>query len=228
MTQNQTDSHFFEGQLGHLIAVIVLVAAAYWATGLTGFADGQVFGLSTTAWFIIAVADTIIHQVYVWLCWRSELYGKGMTRTFGGNAFTLYAIGFVILFGARGVFAFIIGYANRGTLPIDPTIGYVLAGIIFLPAFYLFYSVKTYFSFRRAFGIDHFEPEATAKLPFVRKGIFKWTPNAMYVFGFFLLWVPPFLFQSVAALVFAVFSHIYIWVHYFCTEKPDMRRIYGK
>jgi len=32
---------------------------------------------------------------------------------------------------------------------------------------------------------------------------------------------------ATAALVLAAFCHAYIWVHYFCTEKPDMKRIYG-
>jgi len=27
--------------------------------------------------------------------------------------------------------------------------------------------------------------------------------------------------------VVAAFSHIYIWVHFYVTERPDMRRIYG-
>ena len=42
-----------------------------------------------------------------------------------------------------------------------------------------------------------------------------------------MLWVPAFLFQSMAAMVIAAFSHAYIWVHYYATEKPDMKRIYG-
>jgi protein-S-isoprenylcysteine O-methyltransferase Ste14 len=63
--------------------------------------------------------------------------------------------------------------------------------------------------------------------PLVREGIFAWAPNAMYIFGFLLLWIPPFLFQSVTALVVAAFGHAYIWVHYFFTEKPDMQLIYG-
>ena len=45
----------------------------------------------------------------------------------------------------------------------------------------------------------------------------------MYVLGFFMLWVPAFLFQSTAAMVIAAFSHAYIWVHYYATEKPDMK-----
>jgi hypothetical protein len=101
-----------------------------------------------------------------------------------------------------------------------------LALILAAPTFYLFYSVKRYFGFRRAFGIDHFD-EAYRSLPMVRKGIFRFTPNGMYAFGFFLLWIPGLWFGSRAALCVAAFNHLYIWVHYYCTERPDMRRIYG-
>jgi len=30
-----------------------------------------------------------------------------------------------------------------------------------------------------------------------------------------------------AALAVALFNHLYIWVHYYATELPDMARIYG-
>ena len=32
---------------------------------------------------------------------------------------------------------------------------------------------------------------------------------------------------SSLALVAAAFNHLYIWVHYWSTERPDMARIYG-
>jgi len=126
----------------------------------------------------------------------------------------------------RPVLAFALGWSNRNSLPIEPWIGYLAAVILLVPAIYLVYSVKRYFSFERAFGIDHFDT-SYRNMPLIRKGIFTWTPNAMYVFGFLILWVPALLFQSVAALIVAAFSHLYIWVHYYCTELPDMRRIYG-
>jgi hypothetical protein len=50
----------------------------------------------------------------------------------------------------------------------------------------------------------------------------------MYIFGFFILWVPGLWFASVAALSVALFNHLYIWVHYFSTELPDIRRIYAE
>ena len=47
----------------------------------------------------------------------------------------------------------------------------------------------------------------------------------MYVFGFLLLWIPALAGRSYAALATALFSHAYIWVHWYCTEKPDLRRM---
>jgi hypothetical protein len=85
--------------------------------------------------------------------------------------------------------------------------------------------VGKYFGLKRALGIDHFDP-AYRKIPFIRQGIFKYTSNGMYKFAFLLLWAVGLLFLSEAALLVAAFSHLYIWVHYYCTELPDIRRIY--
>jgi hypothetical protein len=35
------------------------------------------------------------------------------------------------------------------------------------------------------------------------------------------------LLLSQAALLAALFNHLYIWVHYYSTELPDIRHIYG-
>ncbi len=224
-TQKQR-SLFFEGQLLHLICLLGLLAGLYLASQLPGIHIGSFIGLSTSTWVILAVADAIAHQAYVWLCWRLQLSGQRLTSLLGEQAFRLYQVGFSILMILRPVLAFALAWSNRGSLPIDPWVGYIIGMALLLPSIYLMYCVGRYFSFDRAFGIDHFDV-SYRNLPLVRKGIFRWTPNAMYVFGFFMLWAPAFLFQSVAALIVAAFSHLYIWVHYYCTEKPDMRRIYG-
>lgn len=227
MPEPSTDrALLFEGQGLHLICLLALLVAYGLATQLPGFDSGSFLGLSTATWAALAVADAIIHQVYVWLCWRLELHGQRLTRSLGDRAFPLYQVGFAILIILRPVLAFALGWSNRGSLPIDPWLGIVIALILCVPSVYLVYSIKRYFGFDRAFGIDHFDP-AYRDAPLVRDGIFAWSPNAMYVFGFFMLWVPAFLFQSTAALVVAAFSHAYIWVHYYATERPDMRRIYG-
>jgi hypothetical protein len=121
---------------------------------------------------------------------------------------------------------FALAYANRGSVADEPLLLKIAAIVALVPALYLFYSVKRYFTFRRAFGIDHFDPSMRS-VPFVRGGIFRFTANGMYVFGFFLLWVPGLWWASAAALFVALFNHLYIWVHYFATELPDIRRIYN-
>ena len=89
---------------------------------------------------------------------------------------------------------------------MNKTLSIIIAVVLLLPALYLFYSVRTYFGFKRAYGIDHFDA-SYRNMPFVKQGIFRFTSNAMYTFGFFLLWVPGFLFLSQAALLAALFNH---------------------
>ena len=215
----------FEGQFFHLGALLVLLMSVFALSDLPGFSRGEFLGLSTLVWAVLAITDSILHQLYVWFCWRMELHGKNLSRWFGDKAFVFYAILFTILLVARPILAFSLGWANRGTLNIDPLIGYGVSVLLFAPVAFLGYSIVHYFSFRRAFGIDHFD-SAYRQAPLIRQGIFRWSPNAMYVFGFFALWIPAFLFQSLTALIIAAFCHAYIWVHYYATEKPDMSRIY--
>jgi hypothetical protein len=218
---------YFEGQFLHVAALAVLLAGLYTLKVLPGLQAGEFIGLSTFAWMALAVVNAIVHQVFVWFCWRVELHGKALTRWFGGRAFVLYSTLFAIMIVVRPILAFLVGWSNRGTLNIEPWVGYGLSLVLFLLTIFLVYSIVNFFSFSRALGIDHFDP-AFRQAPLIRQGIFRWSPNAMYVFGFVALWIPAFLFQSIAALVIAAFSHLYIWVHYFATEKPDMIRIYGK
>ena len=168
----------------------------------------------------------VIHQCYVLVCWRSELHYQGLSKLFGANGFKIYKTGFAILGLSRPVLIVLLAISGRMTLDIAPIFSYVLSAIFLIPAIYLFYSVKKYFGFDRALGMDHFYPEEYRLKPFVDQGIFKYTRNGMYTFGFFLAWVPGFLLQSKAALSVALFSHLYIWVHYYFTERPDMKIIY--
>ena len=192
------------------------------------FLMGEWQGRSTLLWFGLALIIPILHQLYVLVCWRWELYRKGLTRALGGNAFVIYKVGFVVLFASRLLAIAAVALANINSLALQKSSAYLLAVLFFIPALYLFYSVKKYFSYDRAFGIDHFEPEKYRNAHFVREGIFRLSSNAMYVFGFLILWVPGFLFMSKAALLAAIFNHLYIWVHYFFTELPDIRVIYTK
>ena len=88
------------------------------------------------------------------------------------------------------------------------------------------YSVKRYFGLPRAAGADHFDAKYR-NLPLVKKGIFRFTDNGMYLYAFLLFWAIAIGFDSIVALIVTAFSHVYIWVHFYATEKPDMEYLYG-
>ena len=217
----------FKHQQWHILILggLLFTLCSYLETDTTVL-NGDLWGISTLTWATFAILAPIIHQCYVLVCWRSELHYQGLSRLFGKNGFKFYKTGFSILAFSRPVLIVLLAISSSMTLSINPTFSYVLSGLFLIPAVYLFYSVKKYFGFDRAFGIDHFYPEEYRLKPFVDQGIFKYTRNGMYTFGFFLVWVPGFLLQSRAALLLALFSHLYIWVHYYFTELPDIKIIY--
>jgi len=49
----------------------------------------------------------------------------------------------------------------------------------------------------------------------------------MYSFAFLGLWSIALLLRSQAALSLALFQHAYVWVHFYCTEAPDLDLIYA-
>lgn len=189
--------------------------------------NGQLFGISTSTWFIAAIVPPIIHQLYVLFVWRLELHYKWISKTFGSKGFKLYKGGFIILILARPITLIFLAISNGHTLHLNSFLSYLIAIALFVPTVYLIYSIKKYFGLDKVVGVDHFEPERARNEPFVKKGIFKYSSNAMYKYGFFLMWIPGFLFFSKAALLIALYSHLFIWAHYYCTEKPDIEVIYG-
>ena len=218
----------FKSQHWHLLLLLLLLTGIYFYVGYdSSVLQGQLWGISTRAWLIIAILSPILHHLYVLICWRLELYYNSLTKAFGENGFQYYKIGFAILFASRLVTIILLAIANAETLNMNYVLACLITAIISVPAIYLFYSVRKYFGFDRAFGIDHFQPEIYKTRPFVRQGIFKYTSNGMYIFGFLVLWVPGLLLLSKAAIVLALFNHLYIWVHYFFTELPDIKVIYG-
>ena len=218
----------FRYQVWHLVSIIILIAfVQMFITYNYDVMNGALWGISTRIWFWIAIAIPILHQAYVWLIWRLELYQNTFTSRFGvARSFKIYAIGFSVLFISRLISIIILALSNRNSLIINPYFAYLLAAIITPIVIYLFYSVKKYFTIERAYGIDHFAKNYNE--PYVKEGIFRFTDNGMYVFGLMILYLPGLLLFSKAALVVALFNHMYIWVHFYCTERPDMEVIYGK
>ena len=217
--------NIFDKQIYHYIALILLVFGVY-ALADDSALLGQLWGVSTCTWLWLSVAVPILHQVYVWFAWRGQLKYSLISRIFGESGFKVYTITFTVLFVSRLIFIILLSLSNKNSIALSSGFSYALSTVFTLLSGYLFYSVRTYFGFKRAFGIDHFD-DSYRHLPFVREGIFKYTSNAMYTFGFLILWVPGLVFYSKAALLAAGFNHIYIWVHYYTTELPDIRYIYG-
>ena len=83
-----------------------------------------------------------------------------------------------------------------------------------------------YLGFLRAAGSDHFDPKYR-DMPFEKRGIFKWTPNAMYIFGIGIPFALATATGSQSMFIVAIYTYISIWLHYFCTEKEDFKIIYG-
>ena len=217
----------FEKQPQHIVLLTLLLATVAWASQGEGVRTGSYLGVSTTTWFWWSIAFPIIHQVWVVICWRLELHSQILSCSLGPWGFRLYAAGFALLSAGRIYTVIAVSIANQGTVHLNQGLLNFLALLIAVPTIYLFYSVARYFGFQRALGADHFDASFREK-PFVRKGIFRFTRNGMYTFGFGVIWLPGLVWASQAGLLSAAFSHLYIWVHYFCTEQPDMRRIYGQ
>ena len=216
----------FERQGRHLLLLVVLVGAIGALAQYVDAWDGQYRGASTQTWFWLAIGSAVVHQGWVWLCWRLELHTQWLSGTFGPAGFRLYAAGFALAALARIVLLVAVATSNQHTLPVSETVLDVIATVLLVPIAYLFYSVARYFTFPRALDIDHLDPSYRTK-PLERRGIFRFTRNGMYTFGLLLVWLPGLYAASKAALLAALFHHTYIWVHYACTELPDMRRIYG-
>ncbi len=217
----------FEYQIWHLFSLILLIfAIKLYVFSSPDILDGSIWDISTRTWFWFAIAIPIIHQIYVWLVWRIELYLKVFSKKLGvKRAFNIYATGFSFLFISRLITIIFLAISSKNTLQSNPVIAYVFAASITPFVIFLFYSVKKYFTIERAYGIDHFDKNYNE--PYVKNGIFKYTDNGMYVFGLMILYLPGLLLLSEGALLVALFNHVYIWVHYYFTERPDMVVIYG-
>ena len=213
--------YFFKHQIWHIGGLIVLY---YVALQMVDFeTDSNVFlGISSKNWFLFSMLTPLLHQGYVWLCWRSELCWKTISRTIGFKAYVLIFFIIAIL----RLFSVGLCFADYGTWFTPGWIAWSISVLIFIPFIYTIYSIKKYFGFLRATGIDHFDPNYK-NIPFEKRGIFKWSSNAMYTFAIPVFFGFAFSSGSKAMFIFAAYSFIGTWLHYFCTEKEDFKVIYG-
>ena len=212
---SESPPDIWKGQLLHFVCLACLLVFVY----ATWRHQGEPFPVA----FWIAIACPIVHQVFVWLAWRFELQSGVTTRIMG---FRGYVICFFLLFGSRFVSLLVLSWLDRESLGLDTLPRTAITALLVVPGMYAAYSVKVYFGMARAAGADHFDSEFRTR-PLVREGIFRFTDNAMYAVAFLLFWAVAVAFNSTAALTVAGFSHVYIWVHYYSTERPDMVFLYA-
>ena len=63
---------FFKHQIWHIGGTIVLFFIGAQVVDLDNNTN-TFLGISALSWFMIAMVIPLVHQVYTWLCWRSEL-----------------------------------------------------------------------------------------------------------------------------------------------------------
>jgi hypothetical protein len=219
-----TASYFFHRQAVHLFFLVVLVPIAV-ALAAPALGDGAWLGVHDTTWFALCIAQAVLHQTYIWIAWRAQLGWRLFTRTFGRADFAAYNALFVPFILGRPLLLAAAAAANAGTLAMPRPLALGLALVLTAATLHTGWSVARYFGFARASGGDHFRREYR-DMPLVLQGVFASTPNAMYTFGFLGLWAIALFWRSHAALVAALFEHAYIWVHYVCTEAPDMELLH--
>lgn len=216
----------FKYQSFHLFAYLLCAAVLYlYFKGVSS--PRSIVGLNVRQWVLVSWMFAGLFHLWILLSWRLELFYQKMSQWFGKAAFTVHRVGFVALAGGALLPLIAVSSLTSNTAGIDSKIRLVLIVVSTIPILWALYSVAFYFSINRAFGADHFFKEYRSK-NLERRGIFKYIANSMYTVVLLLLYHPGLFFNSQAGLLLALLHHGFVWVHYFCTEKPDMKEIYSK
>ncbi|MFW6265073.1 MAG: methyltransferase [Bacillota bacterium] len=216
--------YFFHRQFWHLTALLILIPIT-WSFAAPVMGGKSWLGIMDITWFWLAVGLSILHQVMVWIVFRLQLGWAALSKVFGHVDLFVWGLLFIPLLVISPVLIVGLSYSTQNSLVLSRPIAIALALFLLIPSIYTLWSVIKYFGMIRAIGADHFRI-AYRQMPLVNKGAFRYSNNAMYAFAFLLLWSIALFIGSQAALSVALFEHAYVWVHYFCTEKPDMDIIY--
>ena len=182
------------------------------------------FSLSHWTFFSWVVAG--IFHLWIVLFWRIEMYSGKISSWFGSSGFKIFRSGFIFLFLSAFLPLIPVSFLTGKSMEINPVLR--LTGLIVTTPFILWgmFSVFVYFGIDRAVGADHFFSKYRS-MTLEKRGIFKYIPNSMYTVVLLMLYHPGLYYESGLGLFFALIHHTFVWVHYFCTEKPDLQEIYG-
>ena len=210
--------HFFSGQDHHLLLLLLLIPGA---RALMGSVEPATQRAATCL-----IGIVVAHQVLVWLVFRAQICFGTLTRLLGRADLAVWSAIFFPFLVARVAGTIVIGQLDAGSLG-GPRDLHIVGGVaLLLPALYTMWSVIVHFGLIRAVGADHFR-DRYREMPMVTEGAFRFSSNAMYSFAFLALGGIALLWASRAALTLALFQHAYIWVHWYCTEQPDLAVLYA-
>lgn len=222
---NVQASYFFVGQFQHLLLLACLLPGVLFLASAS-LEHTLWMGVSGKTWLYSLLIVIVLQQVIGWLVLRSQLCFSFLSRTFGKYDMLIWSLIFIPLLLLRFLLTLAVGFADAGSLTQYRSLQITLGILLLIPTFYTFWSISKYFGWARALGGDHFR-QKYREMPIVNQGAFRYSSNAMYTYAFFAFWAVALLTGSAAALAVALFQHAYIWVHWYCTEEPDMRIIYG-
>ncbi len=216
----------FHRQSYHLLGYAVLGAFLLFVARRMAPGEEEILGLTARNWILFSWIFAGLFHAWILLFWRLELYYGVVSGAMGSFGFLLFRGGFIILGGSALLPLLPISRLTAGSSGLDPFLSLLLILITTPLILWGLYSVVFYFGLTRAFGADHFDPSYRSGT-LEKRGIFRYIPNSMYTVVLLLLYHPALFFHSEAGLWTALAHHLFVWIHYFCTEKPDMRVIYG-
>ena len=126
MIQNKLN-FFFKHQIWHIGGAIIFFYIAFQFVDFNNNTNTFI-GINALCWFTIAMSMPLIHQAYVWICWRSELCWKSISNTIG---FKGYVIIFFILIILR-LSAIVLCFVDYGSLYTPGWFAWILALILFI------------------------------------------------------------------------------------------------
>jgi len=219
-----TLAQLIEGQPQHLAIALLMTIGAVSLLHTDPNAP-RLLGLTSAGWGMVSITLALVHQIIVAIVFRLQLHRNMLTRLFGERDMKIWGVVFMPLLVSRPITLILTGWADTTPISGFRNIEIALGLALLAVSIWAMHSVIVYFTIPRALGGDHFR-DSYAEMPLVNKGAFRVTSDAMYGVAFLGLWGIALLFGSWNALVVALFQHAYIWVHMYCTEAPDMARIY--
>ena len=147
--------YFFLRQGIHL-SMLMLIAVISYAFASLELGDGSWMGMSDRFLFWKGLVLAVIHQVVVWIIFRTQLRWAYLSKLFGRYDLLMWWTIFIPLLVLRPVVVFGLGMADQGTIGLPPVSGGIIGVILLVPAMHTFYSVTRYFGLVRALSGDHF------------------------------------------------------------------------